>query len=104
LDPQRANAYLLRGLAKIHLDRSDDEIARDFQKCLRLSREVPFLLQLQILEIESRINEARRHKTRRKLFIAKRSSSPIGPCHFKLLRDDECALGDCRSPVTTPRV
>jgi len=60
----------MRGLAKIHLDENDDEVARDFQKCLRLSRELPVLLQMQILEIEVRMKEVRRHKRPQKILIA----------------------------------
>ncbi len=68
--PANSTAYLIRGLAKIHLDESDDDVSRDFQKSLRLSRELPFFLQLQILEIEARMEEVKRHKLPQKLLIA----------------------------------
>jgi len=56
--------------AEIHPDKSDDDVARDFQKSLRLSRELPVLLQMQILEIEARMKQVKRHKRPQKLLIA----------------------------------
>jgi len=57
-------------LAKTHLGKSDEDVAKDFQQSLRLSRELPFFLQLRILEIEARMEEVKRHKRPQKLLIA----------------------------------
>lgn len=45
----------------MHLHEENDA-TKDFERSLKLSGKLPFLLQLQILEIESRINEIKRQK------------------------------------------
>ncbi len=67
--PVDSTAYLIRGIAKIHLHNGDDA-AKDFEKSIKLSGKSPVLLQLQVLEIESRINEVRRQKLLQNPLIA----------------------------------
>ena len=61
LDSNYARAYLARGVAYIHLH-DHREAKRDWDKCRKLRQEADLMLQMYILELETKIKERRAHR------------------------------------------
>ena len=62
LHSKYARAYLSRGVAHMH-QANKREARRDFYKCLELKHEADLMLQLYILELETKIKERRTRRS-----------------------------------------
>jgi len=61
LDSKYARAYLARGVAHMHRN-NHREAKTDFDKCLELRQEADLMLQMYILELETKIKQRRAHR------------------------------------------